>query len=346
MVIYWLMFLLPALASTSPYRLDRTSRVLAMALIGIIVWMLVGLRDHVGHDWNNYLNIFYRSESNDFVDSVLETEPGYSLFNWLSSQLGWGIWGVNAFCSVITTWGLFAFCARQPNFWRTLALAVPVLIIGVTMGATRQGVAVGFLMLAYNAFQDKKLFRYLALVVLAVLFHRTAAIFLLPAWFIHGRLRMWPLIIGGAAFFLIGIFFLKEAVPYYQNSYVENDIVSSGALPRTALNVAAAATFLTFRKTWSEKFEDGNFYTLMAGIILLMSGAVFFAPTAADRMSMYLLPIQVAIFARLPDVVSPRLRTQAAIAVIVAYGAVLFTWLNFSFFAQASWIPYGNVIWS
>ncbi len=346
MWVYWFMFLTPALTSISPYRVDRVSRFIILGLTALVLIMLIGLRDHVGHDWSNYLKMFYRDEARDFVGAATSVEPAYALLNWLSSRLGWEVYGTNFVCAVILVGGLFAFCRQQPNFWRTLAMSVPVMIIGIGMGATRQATAIGLLMFAFNAFADRKLIRYLIFVTLAVLFHRTAAVFFLPAWFIHNRFSILPLVIGGLTFFVVSNFFLKDAMSYYSDSYVGADIVASGALPRIAMNVAAAGAFFYFRRRWNELYDDGHLYTLMSGVTILMSLAVFQAPAATDRMSMYLLPVQVAIFSRLPELFDRSRRTPITLAVFGLYTGVLFVWLNFSYFAKTSWLPYHNLLWS
>lgn len=345
MWVYWFMFLVPALTSISPYRVDRISRLFILSLTWVALVLLIGLREHVGHDWNNYLKMFYRDEARDFVDAVQAVEPAYALLNWASSRLGWQVYGVNFVCAVVMVSGLFAFCRRQPNFWRTLALSIPVMIIGIGMGATRQATAIGLLMFAFNAFVDRKLVRYLFFVTVAVLFHRTAAVFFLPAWFIHNRFSVLPLVLGGLVFFVVSNYLLKDAMSYYSDSYIGADIVASGALPRIAMNVAAAGAFFYFRRRWNELYDDGLLFTLMSGVTILMSLAVFNSPAATDRMSMYLLPIQVAIFSRLPELFDRSRRTAITLAVFGLYASVLLVWLNFSYFAQTSWVPYHNLLW-
>ena len=105
MILYWTMFLLPVMASLSPYRLDRLSRAVMMVLLGVVLTAVIGLRDHVGHDWNNYMNMFERADASDFFYVVTSVEPGYAFLNWASSRLGTGIYGVNAVCAAILVFG-------------------------------------------------------------------------------------------------------------------------------------------------------------------------------------------------------------------------------------------------
>lgn len=345
MFFYFAMLLVPALTSLAPYRLDPGSRRVVYALTGALMIFIVGFREHIGFDWNNYLRIFYATESKSLSEAVLSTEPGYSLINWICAQMGWQIYGVNFFCSIISVTGLIAFLRRQPSFWRALALTMPVLIIGVCMSATRQACAIGFLMLAFNAFQDKKLIRYVVLVTLAVTFHRSSFVFLLLVPFMNERFKIWHLALAGAAFFLISIFLTRDSLTYYQGSYVNSEIVSSGALPRVGMNVLAGVLFFIFRKKWIEEYDDGNFFTLACGLMIMMAVGVFNAQTAVDRMEMYLIPVQCAVMARIPQFFKPGIiRTQIIIGIFGLYAAILAVWLAYSPFTKLTWIPYQNIL--
>ena len=68
------------------------------------------------------------------------------------------------------------------------------------------------------------------------------------------------------------------------------------------------------------------------------------APTATDRISLYFLPIQIAVFAKLPTLVQNRGFSQlCTVGIVFGYALVLFVWLNFALNAN-DWIPYGNLI--
>lgn len=345
MLLYFGLFLAPALISIAPYRMDRLSRRVIYSLVAAFLIFIIGFREHVGFDWNNYLRIFDNNEAKDVISVLLSVEPGYGLVNWVSAQFGWYIYGVNFICGVVFMAGLMAFALRQPSFWRTLALAMPVLIIGVGMSATRQAVAIGFLLLALNAFQDRRLFRFIFWVALAVTFHRSSFIFILMAPLLSGRIRLWHLAIAGLAFFLISVFLTGEATSYYTDSYVNSEITASGAIPRVALNVLAAGLFFYFRRAWAERYDDTHMFTITCGAMLLMLPGMFNASAAVDRMEMYLLPVQCAVMARIPQFFrSGVLRTQVSLAIFVLYGAVLAVWLNFSPFTKLAWIPYQNIL--
>ena len=62
--------------------------------------------------------------------------------------------------------------------------------------------------------------------------------------------------------------------------------------------------------------------------------------TAVDRVALYLILLQLFVFARLPNVLGRgRSIRMWVTAVVVYYAAVLLLWLNFAIHAFA-WVPY------
>ena len=60
--IYWLMFFCTAAAVLLPVNFEKKIRYFFYSIFFIFVFLLIGLRDNIGGDWNNYLEIFQNSE--------------------------------------------------------------------------------------------------------------------------------------------------------------------------------------------------------------------------------------------------------------------------------------------
>jgi hypothetical protein len=264
----------------------------------------------------------------------------------VSGQLNFGVYGVNTFCALVFISGLIAYFQRQPSFYRALALSVPTLVLGVAMSAERQSTAIGFLMFAMNAFEDRKPVRYLMLIALAALFHQTAAIFAIYVFAIGGKLRPAPFVLGAAFFVIVGTFLLRDT-DYYTTTYVAQDQGgAAGALPRVAFTVLAALTYFALRKRWTELYGPSTLYTLMAATALIMAPGVIVAQVATDRIVQYLLPFQIVVFSRLPEFVQGRLRTPVTALIFAAYAATMAVWLNYSWIAKLTWLPYRSILFS
>ena len=69
---------------------------------------LVGFRDRVGGEWNNYLRRFSEAEFMTYAEALMGEDPAYWLPNVLVSDWGWGIYGGNFDGGVRFTIGLMA----------------------------------------------------------------------------------------------------------------------------------------------------------------------------------------------------------------------------------------------
>jgi len=130
------------------------------------------------------------------------------------------------------------------------------------------------------------------------------------------------------------------------NTYVEQQMQSSGAKIRVLMNFIPALLFFMYRKEWKEKYDDYTFWFWIAIASFVSLALVGTATTAVDRVSLYFIPIQIAVLARLPYLARNNLSPNTTkVAIVLMYTAVLFVWL---FFASHShcWVPYQNIIFS
>jgi hypothetical protein len=344
MLFYWTLFFVPSLASLSPVRLERNSRAVMVAVIGIFLVLAIGLRDNVGADWSGYSIILRTDENLSLFDLLTAREPGFGLINWISIELNWGLYGVNFFCAVIFVAGLLAFLNRQPNFWRCLALAIPVLVIQLGMSGIRQAAAMGFLFFALNAFMDRRVLRFFFFVLLAATIHQTAILFALLGGFILGRIRIGPSILAGLVLAFVALFLLRDT-EIYGARYIQGDASAAGAWPRAAFNVIAVALFWLFSKPWAASYpQDHRLFGIFAVATVLVTPLIPFADVAVDRLEYYLIPFQIAVIGRAPEFMSPRMRSIFTPLVIAGYAGALAVWMNFSWIAQSGWMPYQSAL--
>jgi len=213
--------------------------------------LVVGWRYRVGGDWNNYLQMLDDALQQSFAVYMSQRgETAYQALTWLSAHSGTGIYGVNLMCALVFVYGLMVFCHNSPRPWLSLAVAVPYLVIVVAMGYTRQGVAIGIIMLGLVALDKGSMAKFVAWVVLAALFHKTALI-LIPLAIFAGR-KSW-VSIAGVMFTAVLMFYLllAEYVDSLIAGYITDQYASSGAAIRIAMNAMPAAVFLVFRRRFN-----------------------------------------------------------------------------------------------
>ena len=310
---------------------------------GLFLVIVIGLRFQVGGDWYTYLDgvDLYSDVSLDDV-LLLKFEVGFNILSWVSQQMGASIYGVNLVCAIIFVIGFTKFSNSQTYPWLAATVAVPYLIVVVAMGYTRQATAIGFLMLSFGYLLKGRLIKYLALVILATSFHKTAIIFSALPLFQPGGGRI-RFILGLITIFILSslTIVIEQAETLYLH-YVEENMESGGGLIRVLMNLPPALILFTNWKKWNEKYIDRWLWACMALLALACIPLVSMASTAVDRMALYLIPFQLVAWARLPALLAWNYE-RVVLAIALFYATVLFVWITLGNFSS-SWIPYNNLL--
>jgi hypothetical protein len=355
MFVYWLMLFIPAFAAImiggtqhapghGPRRQEAT---LAWIATAIVLTLLIGLRFEVGGDWFTYLDYLDRARDLSFDEVFSRPDPGYVLVNWISVLAGWDVPGVNLFCGVVFTGGLILFCRTLPRPWLALAVAVPYLVIVVSMGYSRQGVALGFTMMGLVCLQRRSTFLFAVNIIAAAAFHRTAVLLLPIAALAATRNKWWTAAWVTVATGVAYVLFLQDTADDLYKNYVETAYASEGALVRVLMNVVPAIIFLAARKRFRLNTAERSLWTWIALISIALLVILLLTPasTAVDRIALYMLPVQLLVFSHLPDVAGkPGRPNQLWVCVVVVYyAAVQLVWLVFATHS-AYWLPYRSFL--
>jgi len=316
-------------------------------VFGLLV-LMIGLRHEVGGDWIPYMELVESAGIQGLVETVTQGDPAYNLLNWVAAQLGLGVYLVNSVCAVMFTWGLLSFCRSQPRSWLALVVAVPYLITVVAMGYSRQGVAIGLIMLGLVALAKRDGIRYFFCVGSAALFHQSAIILIPMVVLASSRNWLYSLLWAILSAVLFVIWVLQAAVDRLINNYLLFEYDSTGAAIRVAMNAVPAVIFLMLRKRFHLSTEHRRFWTLMAYVALVFVFLLYVSPssTAVDRIALYWIPLQLFVLSRIPDAVGqPGAQNAVWVIAVVAYSAlVYFVWLYFAAFSYL-WLPYQFYPW-
>lgn len=364
MLTYWFMFLVPgALALKERVRNPFPGGVSVPGFRMPLIWwgvlilltLLVGWRHEVGGDWFNYLLNFENAIDASQTSEWWRDDPGYRLLEWIALQAGWGVYGINLMAGAIFSYGLVVFCRHLPRPWLALAVAVPYLVIILGMGYSRQGIALGCIMVGLVALIDGRVRRFLFWAVLAATFHKSAVLLIPMAALAASRRRLFTLILVAVVAAASYALLLAESVQALNAGYIEAGYQSEGALVRLLMNALPALLILWKRKRFGLTLPQGRLWFWFALSSLALLGLYFVIPssTAIDRVALYLLPLQLMVFSNLPEALGRRPRAAHGTAarpvnpanggwvllVLAYYGAVEFVWLNFATHAFA-WLPY------
>ncbi|HEX8193643.1 MAG TPA: EpsG family protein [Allosphingosinicella sp.] len=353
---YWLLFALFAAGAIQYSRADRQARVtsagqldqegrrsLMLGVVGALAAVMIGFRYQTGGDWEPYLYIFEEMSQLEFATMLAHDDPGYNILNWVVHQLGFTIWAVNLVCAALFAFGLVKFANHQPNPWLAVVVAVPYLIIVVGMGYTRQAVAIGLIMAAIVAWDRGTLVKFGLYILIATTFHKTAVLALPLIALSATKNRFLTGIVGLVFGFILYRYFLSESVDRMMQVYVEAEYSSQGAAIRVAMNFVPAAIFLGFQKRFQLSENQRRMWryfslTAMLTVVMLM---VLPSSTAVDRIALYLIPLQLFVFSRLPEAFTQDGKpNQQMMAFVLAYSALIqFVWLNYANHAEY-WVPY------
>jgi hypothetical protein len=279
----------------------------------------------------------------DYIGSM---DPGYGLLLWLGWNSAFNIWFTHLIGGGIFAYGLAKFCLNEVHPWLAMTVAIPYLVIVVAMGYDRQAVAIGFVMLAMVAMQDRSLPRFVRNTVLATSMHVTS-LALMPVFVFGSRInKFWAMTLGGPIFIVGYIYFLRQKAQDSIAGYIGTGYSSSGASIRVAMNALPAVVYFIFRNRFALTDDERRFADVLALIALLFVGLLIASPssTAVDRMALYIIPIQLFVLGRLPLALARSTRDYSALTIgVVTYSAaVMLVWLNFADNADY-WVPYSLI---
>jgi hypothetical protein len=351
MTVYWLMYLsaagyalfLGTRAASVSHGMQTTRVNIAWAGVWLLLTLLIGYRFEVGGDWFNYLRHLQEARYHDVYSAVARGDPAYRLLNLLAVRQGWGISGVNVISAFLFSAGLVYFCRGLPRPWLALAVAIPYMVTVVAMGYTRQSVALGLAMLGLVALTRRANVWFVFWVLFAAAFHKSAVLLLPIAALAATHNRYWTALWVAAVTLLSYILFLQDSVDALYTNYVEARYLSEGAFIRASMNLVPAIIYLVLGGRFRLQAAEAKLWRWFSIISIALFAAVVVSPstTAVDRVALYMLPLQLVVFAYLPDVLGARGGRNTAFTglVLLYYGAVLFVWLNYATHAFA-WLPY------
>jgi hypothetical protein len=352
MSIYWLILVLPVFFGLSRIKFDHNLKNLAIWLFGLFLIILIGFRHEVGGDWFRYLESAYginKGDSFDFLDVSKVSDYGYRLIHWFSINYLNGIYSTNFISATLFVFGLSRFSRLMPIPWIALFVSIPFLVIVVSMGYTRQSIAVGFALWGLVDLINGKTNKFYFSIIVGALFHYTVVI-LIPVGMLYAyryktsykKNTTYLLII----LFISGVYMIFGSVIDYMVYYYVTIKYhhSDGAFIRVVMNSLSAIIFFLYRKEFKKKFNDERLWFIFSVISIVLLPIVVFYSTLIDRIAIYFIPLQLVVLSRIPVLIKSNLnRLIFILSIVVIYALSLFVWLNFGNYST-EWLPYRNML--
>ncbi|MGZ8162345.1 MAG: EpsG family protein [Methylobacter sp.] len=341
MLGYWLLISLPILLSL--LELPKKDLDISLLVLGVIYILFIGLRYEVGADRWAYASMYNNIAELPFEEALNYTESGFAALNWVLGQMDAGVYWVNFIVAILFVSGLIRFAKTTPLPLIALVSVTPYLVIAIGMSAARQSAAIGLVFHLMASWRQGLVYK-LSFSTLATSFHNSGImsfIFVLqsikmPAWQRIGLLMV-------SAIAIYPILNTTEAFGKYHKTYLEDNIVSSGALMHVLLNAIPATIYLVFWREWKARFGENDLLPLLAVLSILSVFGVSVSSTGVDRLALYLSPIQMIVYGSLPFLFGRQDKTMLSSAIIVLHIVIMFWWLNYANTAHG-FLPYDNLI--
>lgn len=345
MIIYWIFWFIICIGTYTTISKKNVFHEISYYGIIIFLFLFIGFRYKVGGDWNNYLvmyDIFYNI---DYKNAFFISDIGYSIINYISQYLKFkDTIFVNAICALVLSYYLYLSCNKLEEYWLFLLIYYPYHILVVSLGYTRQSVAVAIITYAFTFLIERKYFYFILNIMIAALFHKTAIIFILfiPLFFINKKsfLYLYEIISILSISILLYISYL-----YGDNMYTnsESEISSSGVFMRVSMHLIPILCYFIYFKNKKYTHDSLILNYFLALIILCCILAIPFS-TLADRFNLYLVFFDIFILIRIFSNFKSKKRLLL-ITILVSYFTIyIYTWMFYGTWAEKAWIPYQNYL--
>lgn len=316
-------------------------------LVYFLLFLFVAFRYEVGCDWPTYREWYANFGEVGLGMELTFMNPTYWGIMKAMKSLDFSFPWLNVIYASIFFTTSWIFIRRQPDPLAVIILMFPLLIMNMPMSALRQAAAIGIIMVAYLAFIDKKLTKYIVLTILATLFHSSALIFVVLIPFVKGEVDYKKLVTGGLLA-LPGIIALalSDLGQLAALRYVDTGYEAYGAIYRVGLLAISSLIFLLFfRKQWLKKYPK-EYSLMMVGstMMLVCFLSLSVSTIIGDRFAYYLIPLQAAFFARIPYM---EIKNWKSLWVATPYAmnlALFSVWILLSGFFQTCYLPYNTWI--
>lgn len=321
------------------------SRLFKVITIYLLI-ILVGLRFQVGADWGNYLAMFKSISNKDTVDALSFTDPAYGLLNLIAFKFNYNIWFVNLICAAIFFKGLDYFCKHTENYWISLLVAFPYLILSVSMGFTRQSVAIGLGMVAITHLFRNNKYSFLIWIFLALLFHKSALILLIfTPYAFNIKLTGFKNVLYFLSFIILLLTIINK-LSAQENLYFTDEVSSAGAFARMIIHAPAVGIYLLYRNKLKNIYNERLIVLdALLALVIIFFFISFKYSTFADRFNLYFYIFDMLVLTSITLFFNRTNYFVYLSGVILFEFILMFVWLNYSPWAQCCWIPYQNYLW-
>ena len=278
----------------------------ALKIIFGLITIYGSIRYSYGSDYFSYYDLYNRLNNDGYISRVIE--PGYVLLNKILPSF----YLVVAITSFLVTFSYYYFFKKYvipkylPYALSILFLSVPSLI-GQFSGI-RNAIAINIFMFAWIFIVERKMFKFLIMIFLASLFHKSAFI-MIPVYFLanpseFSKNKVMPMFYGSVFYYFINGFFISEISIYLTNTFFPEYSLYNDNYQINILSDAyswkeflvAISRFVAFYILLRVLSENNNKYQIVILKIMMLYFFVSFTNPVAlsGRLFFYFAPFFIA----------------------------------------------------
>src|SRR5438093_418393 len=148
-------------------------------VVVLALFLIAAFRFEVGCDWGGYIAQLDQERQLGLIQTLANREWLWFLFLHFIARFGLDYAWINVFSAAAFFAGIHVFAKRQYDPVGFLVLLFPILIINLPMSGIRQGVSVAFMCIAFTAFIDRRVVKFVIWTAIAGSIHSSAIIFFL-----------------------------------------------------------------------------------------------------------------------------------------------------------------------
>lgn len=288
---------------------NRTNKIWLCFIAFIQLSLLSMFRINIGIDYKSYKNIFNEISILPFNQiNEHEIEIGYGLLNKIVSIYTDNFGVLIAICSIITVGiMIFVIYKNSTSYALSIYLYVALSFYYMAYNLTRQGIAISITIVGIKYIKEKKLIKYLLVILLASTFHYSALI-MIPIYFISRiKLTNIKVVIFSIITFIlhtflydiinIGVKIFPQYSPYVGSEFFKGVSINSIVLPFIIFIVLYLfKRFLISENKTNQIYINMSFYSLLLSILQTKVGILDRLPYYFNIFSILSLPILINCF--------------------------------------------------
>ena len=301
-------------------------------LLFILVSLFLSFRSiEIGPDWFSYKELFQNQINFPFIHSITIGDPAYFGLTWIVRRFTDDIFFVNFLMAFITMFFYYMFCKFQKYSTFSFFIGLPFLILFI-INFPRQAAAMTIIAYSMKHILCGNKREYLLFLLLAMLFHKTAIVFLVLLIDNLEKFKLKNVLLLGLAITSFFVLFVSKFLSGYILNF-STLMQSNAAHIKGIIYLLPAVAYLIFYKQISNVMSSEEIFIIkrLSMIIIFSYFLIFLHPflyNAMDRLFIYFLPVEVLIFGNYMIRAIKGNQILLYMSMIIVYKFVLFfAWL-------------------